>query len=147
VQPVAVTLYVIVTIPEPAPVTMPVEDPTVATDVALLLHVPPNVASVKVVVALVQTVDAPPIVAGRAFTVTVLIAMQPAEVVYVIIGLPAVTPVTTPFDEPTVANDVLPLLHAPPDVPSVSVVVELAQTVAVPPIAAGFALTVTVASS
>jgi hypothetical protein len=56
--------------------------------------------------------------------------------------VPAETPDTTPVDE-TVATDVEPLVHAPPDVASVRLVVLPAQTLAVPVMAAGDALTVT----
>ena len=55
---------------------------------------------------------------------------------------PDVTPVTVPEVEPIVATPVLLLLHTPPLVASVSVVVKPTQTLVVPPIAAGFGLTV-----
>ena len=51
-----------------------------------------------------------------------------------IVAVPAVAPVTIPELEPTVAF-VLPLVQLPPDVASVSVVVEPTQTVPVPLIA------------
>ena len=55
---------------------MPVEEPTVATKVLLLLHVPPEVASVKVVEVLRHTPDAPPIVpADNASMVTTVVAL------------------------------------------------------------------------
>ena len=48
------------------------------------------------------------------------------------------TPVTTPLPTPTVATEVVPLVHDPPVSASVSVVVAPeAQTVGIPPIAAG----------
>ena len=52
--------------------------------------------------------------------------------------LPAATPVTTPVPE-TVATEVDELLHTPPAVASARAVVEPAQTVFVPVIAAGAA--------
>ena len=57
---------------------------------------------------------------------------------------PVVTPVTTPVEEPTVATEVLPLLHTPPGVASVKVAVNPGHSLAVPPIAAttGSGLTV-----
>jgi hypothetical protein len=58
-------------------------------------------------------------------------------------GLPALTPVTTPLDEPTVASAGLLVLHVPPALASESVVVEPAQTVVTPVIEAGSGLTVT----
>ncbi len=49
-----------------------------------------------------------------------------------IVTVPEATPVTTPVDEPTVAIAVLLLLHVPPDVALLSVVVLPWQTLAVP---------------
>ena len=63
--------------PGDTPVTTPVPDTTVATEGLLLLHVPPLVPSVKVVVAGVQIFEAPLIDAGAAFTVTVAEVVQP----------------------------------------------------------------------
>jgi hypothetical protein len=53
------------------------------------------------------------------------------------------TPVTTPFELPTVATVLLAEIHDPPVVVLVSVVVPPRHNVVVPPIAAGVALTVT----
>ena len=53
-------------------------------------------------------------------------------------------PVSVPSD-PTVAMAVLPLVHEPPPVASISVTVEAGQTGALPVIAVGAAVTVTVA--
>jgi hypothetical protein len=47
------------------------------------------------------------------------------------VAVPAATPVTTPV-EPTVATEVLLLLHVPPVTVSLKVVVDEVQTVAVP---------------
>ena len=58
-------------------------------------------------------------------------------------AVPAVTPLTIPFDEPTVATDVLELVHTPPVVASVKVVVPLVPTVVVPMMDTGIAFTVT----
>ena len=60
------------------------------------------------------------------------------------VDVPAVTPVTIPLDDPIVATAVLPLLHAPPEVPLVNVVVLPMHTESVPPILAGSAYTVTI---
>ena len=89
---------------------------------------------------------------GRAFTVTVVLTLflHPlvlAAVVYVMVAVPAVTPVTTPavLIEAIAAEE---LLQTPPVVVSVKVVVLPTQTVLVPPMAAGAvgrAYTVTVA--
>ena len=71
----------IVTLPAATPLTTPVPAPTVATDVLLLVHVPPGVVFVKVVVAPAHTVDEPGVMAdGRAATVTVLVTLHPATV-------------------------------------------------------------------
>lgn len=58
-------------VPMPAPVTMPVELPTVAVLVLLLLHVPPAGVLPSVVVTPTQVLAVPVMVVGRAFTVTV----------------------------------------------------------------------------
>jgi len=57
------------------PVTIPVVDPTVATDGALLCHVPPGVRSIKDVVVPGQRGVVPPVmVAGIEPTVTETVA-------------------------------------------------------------------------
>ena len=58
-------------------VTMPVSEPTVATAVLLLLHVPPAVVSVNVVVDPAQTLVDPEIAAGDVLMVMVVVVMQP----------------------------------------------------------------------
>jgi hypothetical protein len=60
------------------PVTIPVADPTVATAVLLLLHVPPPLAgSVSVEIRPTQTLVFPVIVVGGALTVTMVVALHP----------------------------------------------------------------------
>lgn len=105
-----------VTLPAVIPLTAPVVAPTVATDVLLLVHVPPGVVLVNVVVAPMQTVDEPGVIAdGKAATITVLVTVHPATV-YDMTAVPTATPETTP--EPlTDAIETLPLLHEPPAVP------------------------------
>ena len=61
-----------------------------------------------------------------------------------IIVVPAATPVTIAFSDPTVAAALLLLLHTPPAIASLSVVVKPAHTVAVPVTDAGSASIVTV---
>ena len=56
---------------------MPEPVPIVATPVVLLVHVPPLVALVSVVVAPTHTLAVPPIVAGFALIVAVVTARQP----------------------------------------------------------------------
>ena len=58
--------------------------------------------------------------------------------------VPDTTPVTIPVLAPTVAIDVVPLVHVPPVVPSVKVMVVPAQKAAEPDTADGKALTVTI---
>lgn len=128
--------------PAVTPVTMPVPEPTVATPVLALLHPPPVVASLNVVVCPAHTLSVPVIVAGRGLTVTVTKALQPDAAVQVMVAVPADTPVTMPLDEPMIAMVVAPLLHVPDGV-DVSVVVPPAQTVALPEMA-GVVFTVTV---
>lgn len=70
------SVYVIVEEPGVTPVTTPDPDPTVATAVVPLAHVPLP-ASLKVAEAPVQTDEAPVITDGNGLTVIVLIAIQP----------------------------------------------------------------------
>jgi hypothetical protein len=90
-----------------------------------------------------QTVEAPEIAAGDALTVTIRRAGAPHPVEYEIPAVPTATPVTTP-EVLTVATLVLSLLQVPPVVASARVVVNPAQTVAVPVMAAGPPFTVTI---
>ena len=137
-------VYVTVEVPAERPVAMPVPEPIVATDVLLLAHVPPP-GSNKVVVAPIQIPVTPVITEGSGLTVIVLYAEHPVEAnPYVMVAVPAVMPVTSPVDDPTVATEVLLLLHTPPLVASLSAVVNPTQTAAVPVIGTGVGLTVTV---
>ena len=72
------------------PITLPVTIPVlliVATEPLLMLHTPPAVVSVKVVVALTQTKEVPviPDTTGSPFTVTTALTVvtQPAPLVTV----------------------------------------------------------------
>ena len=134
----------ICTVPIDTPVTTPVEEPTVANAVLLLLHVPPGVATVNVVVCPTHTLLAPLTDVGGATIVTVRAAMQLVESVYVIVAVPVVMPFTTPDEEPMVATDGLPLLQVPPEVASLSMVVMPVQAYANPDIGEGSGLTVMV---
>jgi hypothetical protein len=105
-------------VPE-TPVTMPLDEPTVALPVALLVHVPPASALDSVVVAPWQTVVVPVIAAGNGFIVTSPTLIQPPVLVNVMFVLPAATPVTTPDVEPIVAMAVFALVHdTPPPMPA-----------------------------
>ena len=118
----------------------------VATVVILLLHVPPGVASLNVVFAPTQIVVAPTIGAGSGFTTNDVVVIHPVPNVYVITVVPPglAPPVTNPVLVPIVATAVRLLLHVPPGVPSLKVVVSPAHIVVLPDIAAGKGLTVTV---
>ena len=122
------------------PVTVPVEEPIVATPVLELVHVPPPIAATRLVVLPIQMMLVPVIADGVAFTVTTAVFTQ-LPAVYDMVTVPAATPVTTPVDEPTVAKPVLLLLHVPPVVAQASVVVAPSHTVSVPVIGNGFTLT------
>jgi hypothetical protein len=132
-----------VLVPAAIGVTVPVAEPIIATPGVPLVHVPPVLVSVSVVAVPAQTANVPPIVFGRAFTVTVVTLIQPVDVcVNVINAVAADTPVTIPVAEPTEAA-ALAVAHVPDTL--VSVVVWPTQTAGVPPEAEGNALTVTVA--
>ena len=64
-------------VPAEIPLTIPAPDHMVATPVALLVHTPPDVASVNVVVSPTQTFGVPPIAAGTALVVNTTVAVQP----------------------------------------------------------------------
>jgi hypothetical protein len=68
-----------IVVPEVIPVTIPVVDPTVTLGL-LLVHVPPPIPSVKVIMAPVHTLDGPSIIVGDVLTVIVLVALHPAKV-------------------------------------------------------------------
>ena len=60
-----------------APVTMPVNEPTVATEVVPLVHVPPASTSDNVVVCPAHITNVPEIAVGKGFTVTIVVIIQP----------------------------------------------------------------------
>ena len=132
-------------VPGVTPPTPPVAE-TVATPVALLLHVPPLVASVNAVLVPVQTVaDDGSIDATPEITVTALVTTQ-LPMLYEIVADPAEAPKTAPVEE-TVAIVVLLLVHVPPETVSPKGVLAFEHTVTVPAgvITVGLLLTVTVA--
>ena len=117
---------------------------TVAVPVALLLHTPPEVASVSVTELPVHTLGlAGSIVDGVVFTVTKVAAEQ-LPTVYKIVVVPEANAVTSPPAE-TVATEVVLLLHTPLPVASVSVIVPPMQRLTgAGSMAEGVALTVTI---
>jgi hypothetical protein len=75
-QPVALIVYVIVATPVATPLTTP-PAVTLATATLLLLHVPPGVALVHVVLSPIHIDVEPPVIApGVTFTLTTLMAIQ-----------------------------------------------------------------------
>jgi hypothetical protein len=68
-------------VPADAPLTIPLDDPTVATAGVALCHVPPAVALLSVVVPDTHTESVPVIAAGTGFTVIVATDIQPDAVV------------------------------------------------------------------
>lgn len=130
--------------PGPTAVTRPEELPIVATDVRLLVQVPPVAPSVSVVEDPVH-IDVKPDMGVRAFTVIGKVMAQPVSgAVYVIRLVPKVMPVTMPVAAPTVSIAVLPVAQVPPPVASVSVALCPTHTVAGPDMADGSALIVIV---
>jgi hypothetical protein len=129
------------------PQTTPVEEPTVAINVLLLLHVPPP-ASIRLVEDPAQAVGVPAIGLGNAFTVTIALIEHPPGAVYVMVAVlvnNTAPPVTTPVVNPTEAIVGLLLSQVPPVVASVKCVVSPEHTFKVPVIAAGAGFTVTIA--
>jgi hypothetical protein len=131
--------------PAVAPVTIPPE--TVACAL-LTLHAPPATPSDNVIDELTQTLEAPDIVPafGKGLTVIVFLAIavpQLPETVYMIVSMPAVTPVAIP---PEIVACALLALQAPPVATSVNVIDEPTHTPEGPVMlpAFGNALTVTV---
>ena len=66
--------------PGPTPVTEPVVELIVAVVVGIMLHVPPVDPSVSAIESEAQTDEGPPIAEGEAFTVTIVVAVQPPAV-------------------------------------------------------------------
>ena len=68
-----------IAVPLETPVTLP--DPPIVTFVLAVVQVPPDVKSLREIVAPIHTPAAPPIPDGAGFTVTAAVAMQPAPAV------------------------------------------------------------------
>lgn len=67
----------ILAVPGATPVTIPDADPTVAIAVLPLVHVPPTIASVRLVVVPIQRLVDPLILTGAGLTVMVIVVSQP----------------------------------------------------------------------
>ena len=108
-QPVTLSLavvYKIFTVPLLIPVTTPVALFTVAILLSAELHDPPAVKFESVVVLPIHAAAIPVIeaTAGKDLTVICTVLEHPVLLVYIIVVVPALTPVTTPFAS-TVAID------------------------------------------
>lgn len=102
-----------VVVPPDAPYSTP--DPEIVpTAGVLLLHTPPGLALLSVVVWSSHTVGAPVIGEGRPFTVTTAVVIQPVGAVYVIVAVPVVAPAVHTPPDVIVAVPVALLLHVPP---------------------------------
>ena len=108
-QPLA-TLYVMIAVPEDTPVITP-PVPAPATAVLPLLHVPPAVMSPRVVVPDTHSDVVPVMPAGDASTVSTRVALHVPPKEYVMLVVPADTPVSTPVEDTIVPTAVLLLLH------------------------------------
>jgi hypothetical protein len=124
------------------------EPDTVATAPFELLQPPPNGVLVSVIVLPAHTVVGPLIAPAAVLTVTTAVVIQPPVDVYVIVAVPGAgvedTPITTPVVDPTDAIAALLLLHVPPGVAELSVVVLPWHIVSTPVIFAGIGNTVKV---
>ena len=87
-----------------------------------ILHIPPPVPSLSVVVAPAQTCNVPVIVPGVPFTVTTTDALQPASEKHIVVAVPGDSAVTRPEVLPTVITPPLEL-QVHPGIDDVSVVV------------------------
>ena len=132
-----------VLVPAVTPVTTPLAA-IVAMAVVPLVQVPPAGVPVRAVDDPSHTVSVPSIGLGSGVTVTTVVLLQPEPSAYVTEAVPAVIPVATPV---VALIDMLPLgvLHVPPAGVALSVVLLPIQTVSVPLIVPGAALTVTTA--
>jgi len=123
-------------VPVLTPVITPLTAPITATPGMELVHVPPVVVLVQVCDEPMQTGVVPVMVWEiGAVMVTVFVAVftQPSMVTeYEITDVPAETPVTTPFDDPTVATAGASLDHVPPVVVLVQVCDDPVQTGVMP---------------
>ena len=116
--------------------------PATETTVLLLLHNPPPVASLRLVVESSQIEVLPSIAVGCKFTVTIADTAQ-APIVYEIIEVPTPIPVIRP-PPVIVATVVISLVHTPPPVASDNNNVNVWQIGPVfPDIATGCVFTVT----
>ena len=121
-------------------VVVPAETPdttppvTVARAVLLLLHTPPLVALVNVIVAAGQTFDNPVIIPANGSGFITIVFEEEAlphklVTVYIMVSIPAIRPVTTP---PETVALLLDALHTPPELLFVRVILALTQMLEAP---------------
>ena len=116
----------------------------VATETGLTTHVPPTLASLRVMKLLTHTTESPVIAGGSGNTVIVKVTEHPVGSVYVMVSCPGPTPVTKP-EVPIVATLVLLDVQTPPTELSDIVVVSCRHNVFFPVMTFGVGLTVTMA--
>ena len=117
--------------PALTPVTMP---PAIPAAGELLLHIPPVALLPKEVMAPAHTTGLPVIVPawGNGFTVTIMVSVavpQLLVVLYEMMALPALTPVTVP---PAIVAFGEPELHMPAAARLANVVIAPSQTIGSP---------------
>jgi hypothetical protein len=136
IQPVP-SPYVIPVIPALFPVTTPAKS-TVAIAGLPLDHAPPGTTFESVVVPPRQTVVRPVIAGGTGFTVITASRVQPVPgIVYVIVAVPTLIPVSTPVAEPIMATTGAELDHTPPGVALLNIEVLPSHTCIIPEITDG----------
>jgi hypothetical protein len=131
------SMYVIIVVPEVIPDTTPLPEPMVATEVLLLLQVPPDTLLLSVLVVPVHTVVVP-VIGDAVFTVMpakVALTPQILEAAYAMTAVPPDTPVAIP-EELMVAMETSLLNQKPPGVASLREVVVPTQTTVEPVIGA-----------
>ena len=127
VQLVDVAVKVMMEVPGVTPVTKPDPVITVATAGVPLLQVPPPASPLSEVVKPWHTLNVPVMAVGNALTVITFVLLQPPLNVYIMVVVPAATPVTLP-NASTVAVAIAPLLQVPPVVASVKLMDDPIQT-------------------
>ena len=100
---------------------------------SLVAHVPPLVPSDKVMPEPMHTCESPVMEEGVGNIVTTVVAIH-EPTLYVMAALPAESPVTVPALASIVPTAGVPLLHEPPEVVSLKVVLAPTQAVNVPDI-------------
>jgi len=140
-QVVVKEVYVIISVPIACPVTTP-PGVTVATTPGDVLNEPGTVASVKVTEVPIHNIDGPVGGAGGAKTDISVHALHPYGDIRMIVSTPAVTPVTTPLNDPIVATPGKLELHVPGST-SDTTATWPTQTLLGPVIACGVGSTVT----